>query len=775
LLFDVYLMGPAPGIEVAPFLAQLNQVFGALPAALVAGIETGQAMCVKRGVDLDTAQQFLLSIKSVGGQVEMVQAGAPAPGSSASGASSGAQVGRRGDVGRHASGLSSATGPAQTAHRPARSPTLPLPAAQPPTAQPSATGPFPSQTPSGVFVTSARTGPFPSQHGDLMAPAASDRTSTGPFPAEPVGPPVVIALEPVPLSDPLRGAEHLARVQPLADVRTVGTPIDPRLGLGVVSSAQLNGPLAERLQQTFGLASVAVLAFSSVDGGPAVALSDESVAWHEGHVPFGHIQQVGLQCDVNERPYVELVISGQGYPLPLVPGFSTFLMAETIARMTPQRAMWAGPSAIRRLRADFSEALRQTTAAAFAQGEAGRPARAALPLVRHYYDTIQRLHQHWDQHGIARWGNALAVPLTDLLDCVCALEFYEIKDHLASETVTLAKEMLSIAQRALKDGETVVALFEFRDPDWAPPAGLDPQMAGELYLLRHGLDDIERLRNATREGFLLGAVAVLTTRRLVFVRPLAKGAQVSLPLAEIESVRLAPNVRVPILELVAKPEIGGRQRFRYHVSANYLRPIAGTPLQHGQRLVDRIIEAQSRYWELDQPLLSESNRLPPPPPWLEQELATAPSSMRDRMLRALVALMREPDTPREVRLAAKLGSDISTDALRALRTTLADSHVNLSGLGDRVFLLGDVFGGVNDALFATENGLVVAGFGPGRVDWADVQRFEIIQNKKVVASLIGTRGADLGIGARRIEVLLFVERLLAVLQDVHVSTSNMQS
>lgn len=808
--FDVYLLGPASGVTLEQLREGLTQLFGQLPPEFLELVGK-QPQRVKTAVDLDIAQRFVDSLKAIGGQVEMVRAGAPAPGEKPQATGQvGSYAGGRGQRVVHRS-------VARTAPTPT-GPQAPVDAPPPQPAAPAQTRPTGTQL--GYAAVSAQPGPLdavatgpsaspiaPLPTGPAFGPPA-ELSGYGPPDAEPYGaepygedqhyaepsdmmpavagvvgygeeegaeeveeevevPDVVIELEPVHPNHPLRSPEHLAAMHPLTNLASVAAPFAPELSLGVLG-AGLDEAVGQYIAKQLHLAEPIELYFtepseSPVQGVAGVVITARSIAWREAKVPLSRLETVGIQCDSEGNLYGELGAANELFELPRLEPLPTLILCETLARVSPRRQLWVGPRATRALRAALTPMLSRYTRTALSRTDGGDPARKAIRMVRYYYDMVQRLHTHWEQAPCARWGSPKQVPMNEITAAVTAPEFLEVRDRLRGEQDVLIREMLVGAQQVFKGDEGALAIFEFRDERWAPPQQLDPLERGAFMLLRYGLPDEKTLRNASRDNYLLGTHGVLTDQRLIFVRPGGKSAAMDTSLGKIEDIAvqdgLAPRLHIKYLDSFDR-----RHTLRYCCSGNYLWPVPGTPLQHVQRLAARILEAQERFWELQQPSVSEASRLPPPPPWLGEALAQTPRTRVDRLSAAVLALMRDPSTPREVRQLAKVGQGIQVSALRGLRERAAAHKVPLAGLGARVlFLPGELFDRLDDGILVAEEGLIVSGFGAGRIGWSEVLRIETVVEGSWTAALFGGAREDVGIRSKDNELMLWLSTLVSAL------------
>lgn len=762
----------------------LARIFGQLPDAFLQAVGAGP-LRVKTAVDLDLAQRFVDSIKAIGGQVEMVRTGAPPPG----------QALTPGSTGTHPSVAGYAAGRGQRVrHRSLTDRGVPTgpqtPVGAPATATGSAavgaqaTGTFSQvdarpdfhpglrRAPTGavapVDATAAEehlpaTGLFPAATGEML----QEEEEPQPEPILEV-PQVFVAIEPVHPNHPLRGSEHLANLHPLQSLADVAAPFDQKLSLGVLGAANLDPLVGDYIAKQLHLSEPVELYFTEapneeVKGVTGVVVTARSVAWREAKIPLSRLDAVALQADQQERPWVEIAAAGEIFALPLLDAVPTVILAETLARISPRKQLWAGPRAVRRLRTVLAQTMGRFTRTALSRTDEGHPARRAIGMVRYYYDMIMRLHDHWEHHPISRWGSARQIPMSEIVSTVIALEFLEIRDRLSQDTSVMINEMLTGAQNILQNDEGVLALFEFRDPRWEPPVDLDPLTAGNLSLLNYGLPSRELLRKASRDNYLLGTHGVLTNRRLVFVRPGGKSAAAEISLGKIDDIAVQDG-RSPRLHIKYLGAFDGRETLRYACSGNYLYPVAGTPLAQLQRLAARILEAQERFWESQQPPPSEAAKLPSPPVWLGEALAQTARVALDRMMAASVALMRDPSTPREVRRVAMLGHQIPLTALRPLREKAASAKVPLSGLGERVlFIPGEIFDRDDDGIYVSEGGLLVSGFGIGRLGWRDIRRIETVNDGSWTAALIGGTHEEVGIRSKNEELILWLGTLVSTL------------
>ncbi|PID39159.1 MAG: hypothetical protein CSA65_05810 [Proteobacteria bacterium] len=811
--FDVYLLGPASGVTREQLLAGLKQLFGPLPEELLQNIGR-QPLRVKAAVDLDIGQRFIDSLKACGGQVEMVRAGAPAPGEKLQASGQvGSYAGGRGQrvvhrgVARRAPVPTGPQPPADLAPPP-RQPSASVPEVLPPRTQPrhaavsanplgygatpdpGATNPI---SPSGSGpIASMPTGPaFAAEVPAFPTPNPTFGETEGEGYAEPYGlipafagvvehgaleqleeevlevPDVVVELEPIHPNHPLRSPEHLAAMHPLTNLASVATPFSPELSLGVLG-AGLDPAVGQYIAKQLHLTEPIELYFtepseSPVQGVAGLVITARSIAWREAKVPLSRLETVGIQANLEGVLYLELGAAGELFELPLLEPLPTLILGETLARISPRRQLWVGPRASRALRAALTPMLSRYTRTALSRNDGGDSARKAIRMVRYYYDMVQRLHTHWEKAPCARWGSPKQVPMSEITAIVSAPEFLEVRDRLRGEQDVLIREMLVGAQQVLKGDEGVLAIFEFRDDRWAPPANLDEQERGAFMLLRYGLPNAKVLRNASRDAFLLGTHGVLTDQRLIFVRPGGKSAAMETSLGKIEDIvvqeGLAPRLHIKYLDSFDR-----RHVLRYCCSGNYLWPVPGTPLEHVQRLAARILEAQERFWELQQPSVNEAARLPPPPEWLGEALAHTPRSRAARLSAAVLALLRDPSTPREVRRLATIGQSIQVSALRGLRERAAAHKVPLAGLGERVlFLPGELFDRLDDGILVAEEGVIVAGFGAGRMGWHELLRIETVVEGSWTAALFGGAREDVGIRSRDNELVLWLGTLVSAL------------
>ncbi|MCK5795856.1 MAG: hypothetical protein KAI47_01645, partial [Deltaproteobacteria bacterium] len=428
-----------------------------------------------------------------------------------------------------------------------------------------------------------------------------------------------------------------------------------------------------------------------------------------------------------------------------------------------RRQLWVGPRATLTLRADLASILGNYTRTALSRADDGNPVRKALRMVRYYYEMAQRLVTHWEQAASSRWGSPKQVPMSEILSTVIAPEFLEVRDRLKPRHEGLLREMLLTAQKILGDAEGVLALFKFRDSSWAPRSDLNELDRGAFMLSRYGLTDEAKLRNASRSNQLLGTYGVLTNRRLVFVRPGGKSTMIEVDLGKIEDVAvqdgLAPRLQIKYLDTFDQ-----HHTFRYCSSGNYLFPRPGTPLDQVQRLAARILGAQERYWERQQPPLAEVSKLPPPPPGLGEVLASIPRRRLDRLNEAVLYLLRDTGTPRDIRKFATTGKDILLTALRGLRERAAAGHVALGGLGERViYLPGELFDHLDDGILIAEDGIIVSGLGVARLGWGEIQRLEILQDRSWTAALIGGSHSEVGIRSKNTELVTWLGTLISAL------------
>ena len=734
--FDLYLIGPAPGVSVVDLRRRLVGVFGELPTAFLNQVGA-RPVRVKAAVDLVVAQQYVDTLKTAGAVVKMVRAGS-------------------GHIAEPQSGPM----------------LLPVDADdESKTSEIDCALVFDP----ALGYAMADSSPGTSVSGDDAHDSITDGIKSAVVPVGVITPAEVglrampghveatpyvdvhIELPRIGAESSLRSDRHKLAMARFDQLQVLADQLHHDLALGVLGGRSLDQMVAGYISKKLRLGEPVQLYFtepldrtesrSTVTG---VALGTKFMAWSGGQVTLDAIVDVLVTCDgVNSSPRIVIRTALDEQYLPLLDGFQTMMLAATVAGMTETRRLWISPMASYRLRRPISDRLHGVVHSTRQRGPVGNLSRRAVGLVRRYWQTVIERYSYWqDARGFP--GDSPDTP-GEALRIVVAPEFWEVEPRLHSHSVTLVMELLFSVRPKLDPDEGILALFCLRDETWEPAPGLDARMRSAVFLQR----DSRAVSSANG-----GDIGVLTTRRLVIFRS-NESAPVSVPLGAIEEVGVsdghAPRLFVRFLDHTEQ-----KRQFRVVPSGNLMFPVFGTPLDHVERLANRIREAQEFDWDRRHFALQRESHLPQPPPWLERVAAAHPNGT-SRVVASIVQLMRQPTTPRSVRRLAQVGSGIQMADLRGLRERLAESTIDVSGVGTRfVFLPGKLFERDDDGLLASEGYLLVAGLGEGRIPWPKIRGVLPQPDGRWMVGTILTEEGELSLRSRDADVIYFLSELLSV-------------
>lgn len=80
-----------------------------------------------------------------------------------------------------------------------------------------------------------------------------------------------------------------------------------------------------------------------------------------------------------------------------------------------------------------------------------------------------------------------------------------------------------------------------------------------------------------------------------------------------------------------------------------------------------------------------------------------------------------------------------------------------------LFIPGEIFDREDDGIYVSEGGLLVSGFGIGRLGWRDIRRVETVNDGSWTAALIGGSREEVGIRSRNEELILWLGTLVSTL------------
>jgi|GEM_PF-6303486 hypothetical protein len=679
LRFDVYLLGPEEGIEEDQFVKGLELVFGSLPSAVVEGLRQGPVK-IKSRCGLELAQRYLESIRRIGGRVDLVDI---SDGTAPTAPSSVGSYGRGRQV----------TGPQKKVAR-RRAPSLYLDGA-------AESEGVPKERPLENMVVESAAG----RHD------------------------IFLSIEAIGIGHGLRDDVHQLSLRSLSQLPWRALSYSDSIGLDLLAPGDADAQLSERLMERYALQATPMLFLPQVvDGDEGLVLTEKSIAWPAARIPLSRIQNVAIQCDAEDRVFLELFAADKLFGLVPAQPTSLLILACLIAAHSKAGRLWVSPRASRELWKEFSRLMLRLGREISAAGPNCLAAQQAWPSLRRFADLVEERRVHWQELVFEEYPSLKVIDIPKLLDMVVANEVLEVRDRLSEESTTICRELLLSAQSAIRAHEGVLALFELRADEWHFPSGMAPSHAGALLLYRpEGTVDLDTARTATSDTFLVGTMGILTVQRLLFLRPGGK-IILTIDLEDLERVSVGGH-RVPRLQLTYNGPFDERLKIDYVCSGNYVYPREGDPMTQLRRLVERILEAKAFVDGAKENPLRRKNDLPASPGWVTPVLESLPASCSERMAGVVGAWLNESATPEVVRRVAKVGEDIRAAALKKLRQRLEEAGASLNDLGRRLlFLPGSLFESDRDGVLITEKAILVSGCGSGRLDWADIRNLESFDN-----------------------------------------------